>query len=202
MNYGTLKYMVSPDVALELLQTYGYLMLFCVAFLEGPIITVLASFLAAQGVFDLGIVFAVILSANLGGDLFYYYIGYFGKTHLIEKWGHMIGVTSSHIQSLEQQFRKNDTRAIIIGKITHSAGFLVLMAAGAAHMKLTRFMAINTVAEIPKSLIFLFIGYFAGSAYNSVNSYIEQFTIILAAIIATAATYKYFRYRSRKTQQP
>ena len=59
--------------------SYGYWALFLIAVAEGPIITVIAGFLASRGLLDVALVFAVAFLADLRRDLLLYAIGRSGR---------------------------------------------------------------------------------------------------------------------------
>src|SRR3982751_956888 len=59
----------------ELLQNYGYAVLFVGTFLEGETILVIAGFLAQQGYLKLPLVILVASFGTLVGDQLFFYIG-------------------------------------------------------------------------------------------------------------------------------
>jgi membrane protein DedA with SNARE-associated domain len=56
------------DTAIHILQTDGLLLLFPLAVVEGPIVTVIAAYLASLGYLNIFAVFAVVVAADLVGD--------------------------------------------------------------------------------------------------------------------------------------
>ena len=74
------------------------------------------------------------------------------------------GVSRRRMAQMIRTFRDNGVRLLVIGKLTHAAGFAVLFAAGAARMPFLTFVLANLLATIPKSLILFAIGYMFGSA--------------------------------------
>ena len=64
--------MPTPDAVIAILINYGYFLLFPIAVLEGPIISVIAGFLVLQGYFNILLVYAVMVVADLTGDFLYY----------------------------------------------------------------------------------------------------------------------------------
>jgi membrane protein DedA with SNARE-associated domain len=144
---------------------YGYVALLPLAVIEGPAVTVFAAFLAAQGLLDVGVVYAVVVLGDLLGDVLYYVAGRFLLQRLVtwhSAWAlrlrHRVGV-------LAQRVRARAGAMLLFGKLTHSAGFAVLLAAGAAHVPVRRFLAYNLLGTLPKSLLFVVIGYWFGRLY-------------------------------------
>ena len=77
---------MDSSVALHLLMTYRYLILFPLAAVEGPIVALLVGFLISLGYFQFFPAFGIMILGDLIPDSFYYYLGRFGnKKNLIEK---------------------------------------------------------------------------------------------------------------------
>lgn len=185
---------------LVLLQTYGYVFLFPIAALEGPIITIIAALLASQGYFNIYVVYFVVVVSDLTGDLLYYVLGRWGKS-LLRRWGKYIRVTEEQLTSLEGQFRTRGGKTLLFGKFTHSAGFIILLAAGAAAMPIWEFLWYNLLGTLPKSLIFTLIGYFIGRQYAVLNSYIERGSLVAFVFVCIIGYYVYIRGGQRKDEK-
>jgi membrane protein DedA with SNARE-associated domain len=146
-------------------EVYGYVALLPLAVLEGPAVTVFAAFLAAQGLLDLGVVYVVVVLGDLVGDLMYYVGGRFLLQRLVTWRGAWAVKLRHRVTVLAQRVRARAGAMLLFGKLTHSAGFAVLLAAGAAHVPLRRFMAYNLLGTLPKSLVLVVIGYWFGRLY-------------------------------------
>ncbi len=171
---------------------YGYLIILPISIIEGPIITVIAAFLAHQGYFNIFIVYFVVVLGDLIGDLLFYFIGHFGKKLSNTALGRFFGLTDERIKKLSEHFDVHSGKTIFWGKLTHSMGWAVLPAAGLAKMPIGRFLWFNLLGTLPKSLIFLLIGYYLGYAYQSIDSYISKIALALFIVLA-AAIFFYFK---------
>ncbi len=180
------------------LLQYRYAVIFPIMVVEGPIITVIASFLASQGYFNVFIVYAMSIAGDLTGDSIYYAIGRYGRKLLINRWGHYIGLTKERMHAAEHYFEHHAGKTLITAKLTHGAGFFVLHAAGASRMPYWRFLWYNFLGNIPKSLVFVLIGYYFGSMYAQIDSYLSYVSVlvILAAVLFLSIVYS--RRRKRK----
>lgn len=185
--------MPTTDVVIAILINYGYFFLFPIAVLEGPIISVIAGFLALQGYFNVAVVYIVIVIADLTGDFMYYAIGRFAKKSLLDKWGHYLGLHTERLSAIEKHFEMKGGKTLLFGKLTHSVGFMILLAAGVVKMPVKKFFWYNFLATLPKSLFFISIGYFFGYAYNQVNSYIEKISLLIFVVIILAVGYVMLR---------
>lgn len=189
--------MPSLDTILILLQHYGYWFLFPIAVIEGPIITVIAALLASEGYLNIFAVYGIVVLGDMVGDLFYYAPGRWGKKYL-KRWGHHVGVNPERLAALEERFRSKGGRTILFGKISHSVGFLVLVAAGAAEMPISEFLWYNFLGTLPKSLFFTLLGYFIGYEYHLLDTYIARVSLVVFILLAFVGYYIYARSKPKE----
>lgn len=162
------------DILVQLLQTNGLLLLFPLAVIEGPIVTVIAGWLARLGYFPLVWAVLILVVADLVGDSLLYGLGRAGPNVLPQKLRQVLGVTDARIALMAEHFSKQGGRTLIAAKLTHSFGFVVLVAAGASRMSFPAFLCFNLVGTIPKTLFFLLIGYAIGEAHVTIDNWIGR----------------------------
>ncbi len=158
---------------------YGYAALLAAAVVEGPIATVVGAFLASQGLLDVALVYAVVVVGDLVGDLLCYAIGHSGHAALRARPTEASERRRRQVEALSRRFRVHAGRMLLFGKLTHSAGFLVLLAAGATRVPMTAFFAYNLIGTLAKSALFVAIGYFSGAAYNRIDSYLGAASLLI-----------------------
>ena len=190
------------------LINYKYLILLPVTVVEGPIITVIAGFLASTGVLELFTAFAVVIVGDVIGDTLYYSIGRWGREKFVARWGKYIGLSLERVQKMEHQFEKRGKMILIWGKISHVFGAVILVSAGISKVKFKDFIFLNFIASLPKSALLLLIGFYFGQAYVRINKYFDYSVIIMfglgiAAIIVYWITKKYVdkTYEIEKNQE-
>jgi membrane-associated protein len=168
-----------------LLTAHKYLFLFPVVVVEGPIITIIAGFLSSLGIFNIFIVYGVVVGGDIVGDIIYYALGYYGGQRFVKRWGRFLGITLERVEWLEKHFEKHSAKTLIIGKLSHGIGGVVLVAAGMARVPLRKLVLYDFIPTLPKSLILLLIGYYAGESYVKISSYLDYAAIgtIVAAVI-------------------
>ena len=164
----------ATDILVQLIQTNGLLLLFPLAVIEGPIVTVIAGWLARLGYMPLGWAVLILVVADLVGDSLLYGLGRAGPNVLPQKLRQMLGVTDARTALMAEHFSKQGGRTLIAAKLTHSFGFVVLVAAGASRMSFPAFLCFNLVGTIPKTLFFLLIGYAIGEAHVTIDSWIGR----------------------------
>jgi len=169
------------------------------ALIEGPVISVISGYLAKVGLVPLQLVFVVLVVADLAGDLVLYGIGRKGRTGIALPWLSRFGVTRRRLAHVIRAFRKNDARILVMGKLTHSAGFAVLVAAGMARMPLLRFLALNLLATVPKVMICVALGWWFGAVADRVGNWLLGGTLLVVfCAIVFAAIQLSNRNRNKK----
>ena len=183
--------MPEPDLV-ALIQSHGLLILAPLALIEGPVVTVIAAYLARLGLMDLPAVVICVILADVAGDALFYALG---RRMVPQRWLDRIGLTRSRLARLVRAFRAQGTRLLVVGKLTHSAGAAVLTAAGIARMDFGKFLLVNLLASIPKSLLFVGLGWIFGSAWQRVDDWIFHGTLALSALVLLAVSLWFLRKR-------
>lgn len=144
------------------LAKYGLILLLPLAVVEGPIIAVLAGALAAHGVIPWYAALPMLILGDLIGDLIYYAIGRLSDSRL-HRFAVRLGIPVHRAEAFTTRVAARSTHMLLIGKWTHAIGALVLIAAGAARVDVTRFLVVNLMATVPKSALLFFFGSYAGA---------------------------------------
>lgn len=173
---------MSLTLIIQWLLIYKYAVLIPIAILEGPIITVLGGFFAAQGYLNAPAVFVIVVIGDIVGDGIYYALGRFGGRKLIDAYGHYINVTSVEVLRIEKHFARHARKTLIIAKLTHALGIVALLAAGLARMPFGEFIVFNFLPTLPKSILLMGIGYFFGHAYATIDWYIDYGSMVFGVL--------------------
>ena len=171
------------------IAAYGAAALLPLAVLEGPIVSVAAGLLSAQGVLSWPWALALLIVADLIGDTSLYWLGRHGGAGFgrLGNWlGRRLGAGRPLAPELRRRFAENGTRMLLIGKWTHAIGAAVLVGAGAARMPFRRFALVNLLASIPKSALLFAVGYFAWRQLPFLRAYAAETTAALLALGAAA----------------
>ncbi|MBI5139991.1 MAG: DedA family protein [Candidatus Vogelbacteria bacterium] len=188
---------------IALLIQYKYIILFPLSIIEGPVVTMIAGMLSspAFGYFNLNIwfVYVIVVVGDLIGDAINYGMGHFGRHSFIHKWGHHFGLTDDRVQAVENHFEKHPGKTLLIGKLTHAAGTIVLFAAGMANVPFWQFIWYNFIGTLPKSLVLLLIGYFFGHAFSQINDSLNYASMfLLFALVLLSGMFYWYRQKSNK----
>ena len=171
---------------IEIFGPFSYLILFLIIFLEtGLVITpflpgdsllfVVGAF-AAQGYFNVVLMFFLLTIAAIIGDSLNYLIGnYFGvsffeKSRFFKK---------EYLEKTKQFYRKYGGKTIFLARFIPIIRTFAPFVAGVGKMPYKRFLVFNITGGITWIALFLFAGYFFG-AMPIVK---ENFSIMVIAII-------------------
>jgi len=162
---------MSTATVIAWLLAYRYIILFPLVIIEGPLVTILAGFLASLGQFNLLICYPLIVVGDVIGDVLMYAQGRWGGKPAVERWGHYFGLKPEIIGRLEEHFKNHPGKTLIVGKISHFFGGPVLIAAGMARLKFSKFLWFNVLGTLPKSLVLLLVGFYFGEAYAKFDKF-------------------------------
>lgn len=169
-----------------LLAAYTYVTLFPLSVIEGPIVTIVAGYLAYLGYVNPLAIYAVVVLGDLSGDFLWYAAGRWSRRGVRWRGAKYLGVTQSRLERVERHFETHSVSTLLLGKLTQGVGALVLVGAGAAKMRVWRFIVLNLVATLPKSLVLLLFGYFFGRVYEQAGSALDYAGLATIALTVIA----------------
>lgn len=159
------------------LLAYKYLILFPISIIEGPVVTIIAGFLASLGYINFFLAYFAVIMGDVVGDFLLYLIGRKGRSSILSKHGHHFGVTEEKLKFFEKKFGRHTRSTLLFGKFTHAFGFMILVAAGAANVNVWEFVIVNLLGTMVKSFVLLLVGYYFGQFYGVINLYLNDAVI-------------------------
>lgn len=166
---------MTAEALTAFLAAHGLWFLAPLALLEGPLVTIAAGALAAKGILPLPAVLAIATAADLAGDALLWLAGRFLRHHLPRRLHRNI-LRAVPPRSL----RRNAGRILTLGKLTHSAGALVLVAAGMARVPFLRFLGFNLAATLPKVAALAAAGWTFGASISETGGRLALLLPILS----------------------
>jgi len=178
-------------IAMQWIIQNGYLLMFVVMLIEGPVITAAGAFGAALGFFNIWTVLMLSLLGNIIPDILYYAIGFWGREQFIDKYGHYFGLNKNKIKNLEDMFEKYAVKSLFVIKLVPLFATPGLVAAGLIKMDIKKYIKWILIITIPSSLFYLIIGYYFGATYNSIVHYLRigGYLILFFVIIFVVIMY-------------
>ncbi len=183
-----------------LLTKYGYFILFPLAAIEGPIVSLVVGFLIYLGYLKFLPAYAILLLGDLIPDTVYYYIGRFGnKRKIMEKYG-------SRLNLVEKLWREHGRKTMFFSKLAYGLSGLFLISAGLVKMPFRKFISYAFPVTLFQYGVIMTIGYFLGHSYQLAERYIQYAYIIVAVvfiifIISYILITKYARKRIKEMEQ-
>jgi len=188
----------SPSSLLTFLQGNGYILLFILLIIEGPIITYVAAFAASLGIFNIYHVLILSLLGNLIGDLIVFLIGRLGKKVVIEKYVKSL-IKEERIERIKQYLKDNTGKTIAVIKLTPLLPVPGLILVGASDVPLRKFFFYSSIVTFAYSISMTLLGFYSGIAFNTISKYIQYIEFIIGgAVLLVIGAYFLIKYLSKK----
>ena len=84
--------------------------------------------------------------------------------------------------ALTAHFAEKGAKTLLFGKFTHSTGLPIMLASGAARMDFRAYMLWNFIGTVPKSAVFVGLGWVLGSAYAAADTWIWRGSLALGLV--------------------
>lgn len=178
-----------------LIATYSVFILFPLMIIEGPIMTVIAAFLASLGMINVVLVYVLAVLGNVIGDLIYYIIGRYGRKRFVTKYGHYVGVKETELDALDAHYKEHLFKTIAFAKMTEAPVVPTLIAAGIARTDFKKFLLVSIGVEIPKVLLIVLMGYFFGKFYQTIESYFKDFVLAGGVVFSLFILLLFIRHK-------
>ena len=188
----------TADLA-AIIEAHSLSVLFPLAVIEGPIVTVVAGWLSHLGYLPLARVACILVLADLVGDALLYWLGRSGLALLSDRWRARLGLLPDRVSRLVAHFRDRGGLTLLLAKLTHSLGFAALVAAGAARMPLLPFFGFNLLGTLPKTALLLLLGSLFGAANVAIGTWIGRGTIVMGIALTVLVIAWLTRHRWRRS---
>jgi len=190
---------------LEWLEGLGYWGIMIGLMLEvipSEIVLSYGGYLVSQG--RISFVGAVVFG-TIGGviaQLFVYWIGKYGGRPFLERYGKYILIKKKHIDVAEQWFDRYGTGVIFTARFIPVVRHAISIPAGIANMPLGKFTFLTTLAVIPWSILFVWLGMTLGDQWEAIDEvagpYVKPAMIIAALALAAYVLFTWRRGKRRK----
>ena len=168
----------------QFLLRYRYEVIFPIAVVEGPIVTVISGILVARGRLGFLPTFAILFGADMISDPALYMLGRFGR-RLLHKLS-FIKISPERLHRLERQYERDPWKTMVAGKLSYGLGSLFVVAAGAARMPWRKFLKYMAAVDAVKSSLLLLLGYFFGRAILHLSGYLQYYAIAVIVLVPLA----------------
>lgn len=192
-------------------ETFGYLGIGIIVFAEsglmlgiflpGDSLLFITGLLATRGYFDITTLIIVIFVFAVTGDNLGYFIGHkLGKRVFKQKKSFIFN--QENIQKTETFFTKYGKLTFIIQRFLPIIRAFAPLLAGVGKMNYKKFLFFDILGSALWSIIVTMLGFYLGSIFPSVDSYILPLVviIIILSLIPTSIAYKRRKGRPREKE--
>jgi membrane-associated protein len=172
-NYGSLVYLI---LFLIIFSETG---LVVAPFLPGDSLLFVLGTFTGKGILELKIVYPLLLTAAVLGNVVNFFIGYYFGEKIIRNGKFKKLIKEKHLKETEIFFQKHGGKAVIISRFLPFVRTFVPFVAGIAKMDTSQFMLYNLIGGFLWITFFIFLGYFTGN----IPFVKENFSIFIYLII-------------------
>lgn len=180
---------------LQQLGAWSYLLLLIMVALEGPLAILLGAVAAAAGWLNPVLVFMVAAAGNLTSDIFWYLLGFFGKTDWLVKHGRRLHLSREQVKRLEKDMHDNAPRLLLLTKLASSMAIPSLVAAGMARVEWRRWFTVVFLAECVRTGALVLLGYNFGTAITRLETGLQVVGFAGFVILFLLITWYFWRQK-------
>lgn len=169
-----------------LLLQYKYFVMVPLALVMQPVVGAVGGALARVDFFNVFIVYGIVATAALVGDIIWYWIGFHYGESFIQKFGRFIGITKGHVQIARNLFHRYHAPILFFSKITNGLGLaiVVLFTAGMSRVPFGRYLFFNVIGEMIWAAMIVSAGYFVSDLFISAENILGRVSIIVLVVLS------------------
>jgi undecaprenyl-diphosphatase len=172
---------------------WGYWVIFLGAMLEsaaflgvlvpGESLVLVAGFIAAQGLLDLGdLIWVVAIGATLGDSIGYELGRLLGRPWLL-RYGRRVGVKPARLDQVDAFFVRHGGKSVFLGRFVGFARALVPFIAGSSRMSYRLFLPYNALGAVLWSVAVVLLGYLLGASWQLAARWMGRASAILGGLL-------------------
>lgn len=194
-----IKNMMDEALIMQYVSTYGYVVLLPLMIAEGPIITMIAAFLASVGALNVWLVFFLSVVGDMIGDVILFWIGQRWGLRFVDRFGSRFGMTRTLVARIENFFRRHGGKTVVIAKTTTGLCWVTFVVAGIVNMPIHRFVWYSFLGGVMWSAFLVAMGYFFGYMYDQISAYISNagWIVFGVALLVLAGIYIVKKFTTR-----
>lgn len=179
---------------MEVMNTYGYigiLLLIAVENIFPPIpsevILTFGGFMTTTSNMSIMGVIVVSTIGSVVGAIALYGIGVLIDVNrlekIVDKWGHILRLTSKDIDKANAWFHKFGVWAVFLGRLVPLVRSLISIPAGMAHMNFAIFLLFTTVGSLIWNSILVSVGAAVGTSWSTIVGYMDTYSNITLLVL-------------------
>jgi membrane protein DedA with SNARE-associated domain len=185
---------------------WGVMLGLMIEVIPSEIVLAFAGYLVSKGEITF---LGAVLFGTVGGvlaQIFLYWLGRYGGRPFLEKYGKYLLIQRKHLDLSEQWFAKYGAGVIFSARFIPVVRHAISVPAGIVRMPLWKFTLLTTLAVIPWSVFFIYMGKTLGDNWQHVDEIAERYAwpFIIGALLVAGLyiAWKTARGRSRASRTP
>lgn len=187
------------DIILEIINQFGYIGIFLLITIENifpPIPSeIILTFGGFMTTFSNMKLWGVILSSTVGsvlGAIILYILGRIVNIEYLEhlfasKLEMVLHLKREDVRKAEKWFAKYGNKAVFFCRFVPIVRSLISIPAGISKMKLGTFLSLTILGTLIWNVVLIYLGRLAGNAWGTVASYVDFYSMIIAAFFGIIA---------------
>lgn len=143
-----------------------------------------------------------VIFGTIGGviaQLFVYWLGRYAGRPFLERYGKYIFINKKHIDLSEEWFKRYGTGVIFTARFIPVVRHAISIPAGIAKMPIWTFIFYTTLAVIPWSIMFIYLGKTLGENWETIDETAKPYIVpIILAAVGLTLLYVIFKLWRRK----
>jgi membrane protein DedA with SNARE-associated domain len=130
-----------------------------------------------------------------------YAIGRYGGRPFFDKYGKYIKIKPKHLDIAENWFQRYGAGIVFTARFVPVMRQAISIPAGIARMNFWLFTILTTIASIPWSILFVYLGWKLGDQWEHIDEqaapYVQPAILIAIALLVAYVLFKYMRSRGK-----
>ena len=178
----------------EVMNIYGYIGILLLIALENIFPPIPSEVILTFGGFmtttsNMSIIGVIVVSTigSVVGAIVLYGIGLLIDVNrlekIVDKWGHILRLTSKDIDKANAWFHKFGVWAVFFGRLVPLVRSLISIPAGMAHMNFGIFLLFTTVGSLIWNSVLVSVGAAVGASWNTIVGYMDTYSNIALLVL-------------------
>jgi membrane protein DedA with SNARE-associated domain len=179
---------------MEVMNMYGYIGILLLIALENIFPPIPSEVILTFGGFmtttsNISIIGVIVVSTigSVVGAIALYGIGLLIDVNrlekIVDKWGHILRLTSKDIDKANAWFHKFGVWAVFLGRLVPLVRSLISIPAGMAHMNFGIFLLFTTVGSLIWNSILVSVGAAVGASWSTIVGYMDKYSNITLLVL-------------------
>lgn len=179
---------------------FGIALGLMVEIIPSEIVLAYAGYLVSKGEINF---FGAIIVGTIGGvlaQIFLYWIGKYGGRPFLQKYGKYLLIREKHIDIADKWFLKYGVGVIFSARFIPIVRHAISIPAGISKMPLRKFTFYTTLAVIPWSAFFIYLGESLASNWGQINEIAKPYVqpVMMVAIVVIILYVVGMKMKSKK----